>query len=179
MTRHCGFTRIWWTMGSQTPLTLYHRWHWLTITSEVYYCTLQSSLQIQHSALLDDGTSHAHYLTPDCTWREGFFQNYLLSICRLFIVTECKFTITVTQSALLQLLKGITGKPVYNGHSRDWRYLCVIDRCPLKPGYHYCAPQVRFEYVKVYLRRTCNLNHYTLYVHFYVIFSFNQYPCVI
>ena len=40
-----------------------------------------------------------------------------------------------------------TGKPVYNGHSRDWRYLSVIDRCPLKPGYHYYAPLNRFEYM--------------------------------
>ena len=31
------------------------------------YYTLQSSLQIQHPALLDDETSHAHYLTPGCT----------------------------------------------------------------------------------------------------------------
>ena len=30
----------------------------------IIYYTLRSSLQIQHSALLDDGTSHANFFTP-------------------------------------------------------------------------------------------------------------------
>ena len=54
---------------------------------------LQSSLQMQCSVLLDDGTSHAHYLTPDCTCCEVFYQNYFHSVFWLFIVTEYKFTI--------------------------------------------------------------------------------------
>ena len=52
-----------------------------------------------------------------------------------------------TFSILLEKIGRHTGKPVYNGHSRDWRYLSVIDRCPLKPGYHYCALLIRFEYL--------------------------------
>ena len=59
------------------------------------YYPLQSNLQIQRSALLDDGTLCAHHLTPDCTCCKGFYQNYLYSICRWigwFISTEYEFT---------------------------------------------------------------------------------------
>ena len=51
-----------------------------------------------------------------------------------------------TCSLIVPLHNKYTGKPVYNGHSRDWRYLSVIDRCPLEPGYHYCEPLIQFEY---------------------------------
>ena len=67
--------------------------------------TLQSSLQIQRSALLDDGTTCAHYLTPGRTCCEGFYQNYSHSIFRFFIVTENNFTISVTQFALFRSLE--------------------------------------------------------------------------
>ena len=41
----------------------------------------QSSLQIQRSVWLDEGTPLAHRLTPDCTYLEGFCQNYIHSVC--------------------------------------------------------------------------------------------------
>ena len=56
--------------------------------------------------MLDNGTSHAHHLTPDCTCCEGFYQNFYYSFRRLFIVTEYKFTITVTQFASFHLSWG-------------------------------------------------------------------------
>ena len=68
---------------------------------------LRSSLQIQRSALLDDGTSSAHYLTPGRTCCEGFYQNYSHPVCRLFIVTEYNFTISVTQFALFGSLETV------------------------------------------------------------------------
>ena len=57
------------------------------------YYTLQSSLQIQHSAILDDENSHALLFTSDCTCCEGNYQNFLHSVCQLFITAEYKFTI--------------------------------------------------------------------------------------
>ena len=72
----------------------------------IYY-TVRSSLQIQRSALLDDGTTRAHYLTPGRTRCEGFYQNYSNSVFRLFIVTEYNFTISVTQFALFRSLETI------------------------------------------------------------------------
>ena len=79
----------------------------LSSRSKCDYYTLRSSLQIQHSALLDDGTSHAHYLTPGCTCCEGFYQNNSHSVFRLFIVTEYNFTISVTQFALFRSLETV------------------------------------------------------------------------
>ena len=75
-------------------------------TPHVYYM-LRSSLQIQHSALLDDGMSRAHYLTPGRTCCEGFYQNYSHSVFQLFIVTENNFTICVTQFALFRSLETV------------------------------------------------------------------------
>ena len=74
---------------------------------------LQSSLQIQRLALLDDGTLRAHYLTPGCTCCEGFYQNYLHPVFGLFIVTEYKFTISVTKFALFQVFRDST-RFIYN-----------------------------------------------------------------
>ena len=71
------------------------------------YYTLRSSLQIQRSTLLDDGTSLAHYLTPGRTCCEGFYQNYSHSVFRLFIVIEYNFTISVTQFALFGSLETV------------------------------------------------------------------------
>ena len=76
-----------------------------------FYYTVRSSLQIQRSVLLDDGTSRAHYLTPGRTCCEGFYQNYSHSIFRLFIVTEYNFTISVTQFALFRSLKTVLVLP--------------------------------------------------------------------
>ena len=71
------------------------------------YYTLRSSLQIQQSDLLDDGTSRAHYLTPGRTCCEGFYQNYSHSVFRLFIVSEYNFTISVTQFASFRSLETV------------------------------------------------------------------------
>ena len=68
---------------------------------------VRSSLQIQRSALLDDGTSHAHYLTPGRSCCEGFYQNYSHSVFQLSIVTEYNFTISVTQFALFKSLETV------------------------------------------------------------------------
>ena len=76
-------------------------WQMIKRCLDLYY-TLRSSLQIQRSALLDDGTSRAHYLTPGRTCCEGFYQNYSHSVFRLFICTEYNFTISVTQFALFR-----------------------------------------------------------------------------
>ena len=73
----------------------------------VTYYTLRSSLQIQRSALLDDGTLHAHYLTPGRICCEGFYQNYSHSVFRLFIVTGYNFKISVTQFALFRSLETV------------------------------------------------------------------------
>ena len=73
---------------------------------------LRSSLQIQRSALLDDGTSCAYYLTPGRTCCDEFYQNYSHSVLRLFIVTEYNFTISVTQFALFRSLETI--RVLYN-----------------------------------------------------------------
>ena len=59
--------------------------------------------------MLDDETPRAQHLTPDCTYCEGLYQNYLNSVCRLLIVTENKLTIGVNQIALFQLLRGNFG----------------------------------------------------------------------
>ena len=77
------------------------------LKSSSYYYTLRSSLQIQRSALLDDGTSRAHYLTPGRTCCEGFYQNNSHSVFRLFIVTDYNFTISVTQFALFRSLETV------------------------------------------------------------------------
>ena len=77
-----------------------------SILGDIYYM-LRSRLQIQHSALLDDGTSHAHYLTPGRTCCEGFYQNYSHYVFQLFIVTEYNFTISVTQFALFRSLETV------------------------------------------------------------------------
>ena len=69
------------------------------------YYTLQSSLQIQRSVLLDDGTSRAHYLTPGRTCCEGFYQIYSHSVFR--IATEYNFTLSVTQFALFRSLETV------------------------------------------------------------------------
>ena len=45
------------------------------------YYTLQSRLQIQRSALWDNGTLRAHHLTPDFTGCQGFFQNNQFTTC--------------------------------------------------------------------------------------------------
>ena len=68
---------------------------------------LRSNLHNLRSALLDDGTSRADYLTPGRTCCEGFYQNYSHSVFRLFIVTEYNFTISVTQFALLRFLETV------------------------------------------------------------------------
>ena len=83
--------------------------YWLKLLLSFYiYYTLRSSLQIQRSALLDEGMmSCAHYLTPGCTCCEGFYQNYSHPVCRLFFVTEYNFTISVTQFALFRSLKTV------------------------------------------------------------------------
>ena len=73
----------------------------------IHYYTLRSSLQIQCSALSDDGTSRAHYLTPGHTCCEESYQNYSHSVFRLFIITEYNFTISVTQFALFRSLETV------------------------------------------------------------------------
>ena len=63
---------------------------------------LQSSLQIQGSAMLDYGMPHVHHLTPDCTCvggGGGVIKN-LHSVCQLFLITEFKFTKLVIQFPL-------------------------------------------------------------------------------
>ena len=42
---------------------------------------LRFAIKLANSKLLDDGTLRAHYLIPDFTFCEGFFQNYLHSVC--------------------------------------------------------------------------------------------------
>ena len=69
--------------------------HRVRFLERLQYYTLRSSLHIQRSALLDDGTSRAHYLTPGRICCEGFYQNYSHSVFRLFIFTEYNFTISV------------------------------------------------------------------------------------
>ena len=71
------------------------------------YYTLRSSLQIQRSALLDELTSRAHYLTPGRICCEGFYQNYSHSVFRLFIVTEYNFTISVSKFVLFRSLETV------------------------------------------------------------------------
>ena len=88
------------------------------------YYMLQSSLQIQCSALLDDGPLHAHYLTPGCTCCKGFFQNYLHPVFELFIITEYKFTISVIQFALFQVFIGVFSGPAA-GDSSSWVIVLV------------------------------------------------------
>ena len=82
--------------------------HIVVLRSELdRYYALQSSLQIQRSSSLDDITSYA--CTPDCTFCNGFYQNYLqLYLCVFFFSTEYKFTINVTQFALFQVLRDST-----------------------------------------------------------------------
>ena len=75
-----------------------------------YYC-LQSNLQIWCSALLDDETPHVHHLTPDFTYYKGFYQKLLTLLCQLFIITEYKITITVTQFLSFQLLRAVLVVP--------------------------------------------------------------------
>ena len=77
-------------------------WRFLT-----FYYSLRSSLQIIRSAVLDDGTWCAHYLTPVRTCCEGFYQNYSHSVFRLYIATEYNFTISVTQFALFRSLETV------------------------------------------------------------------------
>ena len=99
-----------------TTYLLIIKLHVVSISSGKHFCApiplctyymLQSSLQIQSSALLDDWTSRAHYFTPGL-YCKGFFQNYLYPIFRLFMVTEYKFTISVTQFELFQVFRDST-----------------------------------------------------------------------
>ena len=84
-----------------------HNFSYLYVAKHSNYYMLRSSLQIQRSALLDDWTSRAHYLTPCRTCWEGFYQNYSHYVFRLFIVTEYNFTISVTKFALFRSLETV------------------------------------------------------------------------
>ena len=76
---------------------------------KLFFITRCDQVQIQRSALLDDGMSHAHYLTPGRTYCEGSIKttHILYFDYSSLQKWEYNFTISVTQFSLFRSLETV------------------------------------------------------------------------
>ena len=72
----------------------------------IKYYALQSNLLIQHSALLDDGTSHAHHLTLTAHAARGSIKTNTFHMSIIHHYRIQIHSITVAQFASFHLLRG-------------------------------------------------------------------------
>ena len=133
--------KLWWVGKLQNTWTILY---YCIMYEGLNYYMLQSSLQIQ-SALLDDWSHRVHiiwhlaaHVARDTV---NFFQNYLHLIFRLAIITEYKFTISVTQFALFGIetsndeldLPFIYWSPKMHKNPYKHRFIAGSSKCSTKP----------------------------------------------